>query len=143
VIGPTGSQAEKIVSRKQGFVWLALQEQLLERNIKIEKPGHSLGYEVDASINRPGKRPLLIEIKTGATAADIHTGAGQLHLYPALIPAIARHERILLLPVHPHEDVVSALARLDIAVFTYDPGIEPDGSGIRFTTEFLELCGLG
>ncbi|WP_027145800.1 hypothetical protein [Mesorhizobium sp. WSM3626] len=142
VIGSTGPQDEKIVSRKQGFVWLALQERLLERDIKIEKPGHSLGYEVDATVKRPGKRPLLIEIKTGATAADIHTGAGQLHLYPALIPAIAGHERILLLPGRPHEDVVAALAKLDIVVFTYDPGIEPDGSGIRFTSDFLELCGL-
>ncbi|WP_156941703.1 hypothetical protein [Mesorhizobium sp. WSM2561] len=108
MIGPTGPQEEKIVSRKQGFVWLALQERLLERDIKMEKPGHSLGYEVDATVERPGKRPLLIEIKSGATAADIHTGAGQLHLYPALIPAIAGHERILLLPGRPHEDVVAA-----------------------------------
>ncbi|WP_095204763.1 hypothetical protein [Mesorhizobium carmichaelinearum] len=75
VIGATGPQEEKIVSRKQGLVWLALQERLLERDIKIEKPGHSLGYEVDATVKRAGKRPLLIEIKTGATAADIHTAA--------------------------------------------------------------------
>jgi hypothetical protein len=142
VVGAAGPRDEKVVVRKQGLVWLALQQSLLSRDIMIEKPGHSLGYEVDAAFARPGRAPLLIEIKTGARAADIHTGVGQLHLYPALIDGLDEHERVLLLPYLPDDDLVRSVEKLGIIIATYDPGSDPDGSEIKFSADFLQLCGL-
>lgn len=142
VIGAVGPRDEKVVIRKQGLVWLALQQSLLSHDIVIEKPGHSLGYEVDAAFARPGRAPLLIEIKTGARAADIHTGVGQLHLYPALIDGLDEHERVLLLPYLPDDDLVRSVEKLGIIVATYDPGSDPDGEEIEFSAHFLKLCGL-
>lgn len=140
VIGPGGPRDESIVVRKHGFVWLSLKERLSRRGIQIEKPAHWLGYEADASIKRPGERSLLLEIKTSASAADIHAGVGQLHLYRSLIPTLEHHEAILLLPKLPHEEIVRALGKAQIAVHTYAPPLDPERGDVAFSEPFLAVC---
>lgn len=142
VVGASGPRDERVVSRRQGVVWLRLQERLSTKGVSLDKPGHPLGYEVDAAFTAPNGSPVLIEIKTGTGSADIHMGVGQLHLYPALLPALGKHRRVLLLPGRPHQDLVASIEGLGIMVAIYDAGDDPDGADLRFSPEFLALCGV-
>lgn len=142
VIGPTGPVDERVVTRKQGIVWLALQERLLAKGMAIEKPGHPLGYEVDAAFVRQNGMSILVEIKTSASSNEVHTGVGQLHLYPALMPQLKSHMRVLLLPYFPHEELVSSIESLGITLAAYAIGESDSGYAVTFSEAFEELCGL-
>ena len=75
-----------------------LAECLRSRGITPRKVWHIAGYEIDLAIDcQP--TPLLLEVETGALAQDIHTGIGQLALYPELMPELQQHRPVLLLSV--------------------------------------------
>ncbi len=129
------------VLRAQGEVWQALSHQLGTEEIRLTKPRHARGYEVDAEIVTRG-RQLLLEIKSGAAAADYYCGVGQLMLYSAIMPRLAGHDKILLLPdERTTEALEEALHGLDIQIHRYrlvrSPNIQ-----VRFSAAFLRLCGL-
>jgi hypothetical protein len=129
------------VLRSQGEVWQALSRQLGFEGIKLAKPRHARGYEVDAEVVTR-ERSLLIEIKSGVAAADYYCGVGQLMLYAALLPRLAGHEKVLLLPESRASVALEeALGPLGILVHRYrlaqTPAVE-----VRFSAAFLQLCGM-
>ncbi|WIW88082.1 hypothetical protein K3M67_14135 [Sphingobium sp. V4] len=131
---------ERQLRRLQGEVWLAMARQLRAAGLQVSKPRHAAGYEVDAEISG-GAHQVLVEIKSGASANDVHTGVGQLLLYPALLPRLAGHRRILLLPKLPKPALLKALGECDISVCAYRISVKAKGVNVQFSTEFLELCG--
>lgn len=137
------AEEERTVVRRQGTVWLALAALLGEAGIRFRKGRHPLGFEVDAEIDGGSTPPLLVEIKTGISAGEIHAGVGQLHLYPRLIPRLAGYERALLLPGLPAPQVRAAVEACGIAIHTFSLD-ERDGdiASIVFSPEFLSRCGL-
>lgn len=138
-----GAEEERTILRRHGAVWLALAEVLLAAGLRIRKGRHPLGYEVDAEIDGGKAHPLLVEIKSGASAGDVHGGVGQLHLYPRLIPRLAKYKRALLLPRLPAEEVRRAVQGCDIEIHTFElEEREGDTPRISFSPEFLALCGV-
>lgn len=137
------AQEERTIVRLQGAVWLTLAKLLTPAGIRIRKGRHPLGFEVDAEIDGGKVTPLLVEIKTGTGASEIHAGVGQLHIYPRLIPRLSDYDRALLLPGLPAPAVRAAVSSCGIAIYTYDlrerEGAEPD---VTFSPEFLHRCGL-
>lgn len=136
------AEEERTILRRQGIVWLALAELLTRAGVNICKGRHRLGYEVDAEIDGPGIDPLLLEIKTGISAGDVHSGVGQLHLYPRLIPRLASHERALLLPGMPPQQVRAAVEACGIAIHTYDLIESGEDLAVTFSSDFLHRCGI-
>ncbi|MEA3044675.1 MAG: 5-methylcytosine-specific restriction enzyme [Sphingomonadales bacterium] len=134
---------ERTIPRHHGAVYLALAELLGGAALRCRKGLHPLGFEVDAEIDGGGLTPLLIEIKTGTSAGEIHTGVGQLHLYPRLITRLAKYDRALLLPQLPAPDVRAAVEACGIAIYTF--GLEDlgdDNVDVSFSPDFLIRCGL-
>jgi len=87
---------------------------------------------------------VLVEVKTSAFAQDVHTGTGQLMLYPKIMPELAHHRRVLLLPEGVTSALRTAVEACDIALHTY---IRKDTDGpepltITFHASFRRLCGL-
>jgi len=142
VIGPREALQAQIVERRHGMVYLALQELLAQHDIALDKVLHPLGFEIDGQIARTNGPPLLIEIKTGIGSSNIHAGVGQLYLYPRLIPVLKNHLPILLLPGHPHSDVVAAVRATGIAVHYFSFPKGDIDNGPVFSAEFLALCGV-
>lgn len=138
------AEEERTILRRHGSVWLALAELLGEAGIRFRKGRHPLGFEVDAEIDGGGTPPMLVEIKTGISAGEIHTGVGQLHLYPRLIPRLAEYDRALLLPGLPAQDVREAVEACGIAIHIFELQ-ERDGEmpQVSFSSDFLRLCGIG
>lgn len=139
-IGPQGPIDAQEVKRRQGMVWLKLKQLLAPEGLVVCKaPRHRQGFQVDALIGANATMRLLVEIKTGISAGDIHGGVGQLHLYPKLIPTAGGLKPILLLPRAPHDDVLRAVRDLGITPHFFDFG---DGSanGISFSKAFLAEC---
>lgn len=134
---------ERIVHRHHGTVWLALAEILAQENIDVRKGRDPLGYEVDAEIDSGRTPPLLVEIKTGISAGEIHGGVGQLHLYPKLIPRLAEYERALLLPRLPAPEVRKAVQACGVAIHTFEL-VERKGEvpEVTFAQDFLDRCGV-
>lgn len=129
------------VRRVQGFVWSKLFDLLKAHGILMVKPKHARGYEVDAEI--PGtKPPLLIEIKTSTRANDIYTATGQLTLYPQLLPRLAKHHRVLLVPGAPLQPLERALANTDIELHTFTLTGSGRNLSVTFSPAFLALCGI-
>ena len=139
-VGAREAQGEREVRRLQGEVWQALAFLLRFNNIAIDKPRHAAGYEVDAVAAVPDG-PLLIEIKTASSAADIYGGMGQLQLYPRLLPKLGEHKLVLLLPNLPHPALVEAIAACGVLLHTYSL---PTSAGeiVEFDEGFHRLCGL-
>lgn len=133
---------ERIVQRKHGEVWLALSQILQEAGLQIRKRRHRLGYEVDAEVVGSGIQPLLIEIKTSTCAGDVHTGVGQLNLYPSLMSKMDGHERVLLLPTSPSPDVQAAVESCGITIYTFAFGGTLEKPDVRFSPDLLNRCGL-
>lgn len=130
----------KEVQRWQGLVWLRLKQVLESDGLIVCKTiRHRLGFQVDALIGVGTSMRLLVEIKTSTSAADIHGGVGQLHLYPKLIPSAAGLKRILLLPQRPHDDVLQAMRAAEVTPHFYDLGNGTPGE-IVFDAEFLAEC---
>ena len=134
---------EAIVLRRHGSVWLALAELLGEAGLRVRKGRHPLGYEVDAEIDGGGSPPLLVEIKSGTSAGEIHAGVGQLHLYPRLIPRLENFGRALLLPSRPSAAVVQAVEACGIEIHVFKLQERGDGQiDVAFSGDFLRRCGL-
>ena len=128
------------VRRLQGEVWQALASLLRATGIAIDKPRHAAGYEVDAVVAAPGGA-LLVEIKTGNSAADVYGGMGQLQLYPRLLPKLGDHELVLLLPSLPQTALVKAILECEVRLYTYRLATIAGGK-VEFDEAFLRECGL-
>lgn len=138
--GPRGPIEGQEIKRRQGMVWLRLKQLLAPEGIAVCKTRkHRQGFQVDALIGANASMRLLVEIKTGISAGDIHGGVGQLHLYPKLLPTAAGLKPILLLPRAPHEDVLRAVRDLGITPHFFDFG-DGSASGISFSKAFLAEC---
>jgi len=129
------------VLRVQGYVYECLEKVLKASGIAIEKPRHAANYEVDATIDAPAGR-ILVEIKTGVSAADVYCGVGQLNLYPVVLPDLASHARILLLPGKPTKHLADALEICGIELHHYELKRGRRRATAIFTTEFLKRCGV-
>ncbi|WP_131618230.1 hypothetical protein [Roseivivax marinus] len=140
-VGAQKAQDAKKIRKQQGEVWQRLAIILREAGIAIDKPKHASGYEVDAVIAGPGD-PILLEIKSGATAADVYTGMGQLQLYPKLLPQLGRHQLILLLPSLPTQALVKAVQRCGVRICTYEFFDASGNPTVTFGDPFKEICGL-
>lgn len=142
--GETSGQPRMDFNRRrrlQGEVWLALQKLLKADGRDLRKPRHARGYEVDGEIEVGGDR-LLLEIKTGTSASEVYGGVGQLLLYPKLLPRLAGHRRILLLPGVPTDPLIEAVGECGIELHRYDLELTDDSVEVEFSTEFLQLCRL-
>lgn len=142
VIGARPELDERVAWRRHGIVSMTLQALLGDHGIVMRKPNHPLGFETDGEIIRERQRPLLIEIKTGVAAGDIHAGVGQLHFYSRLIPGLEGHQRVLLLPRLPHNDVVAAIEACGILVHQFTLVEDDEGGEPIFSGPFLALCGV-
>lgn len=128
--------------RIQGEVWLALQFLLKADGRDLRKPRHARGYEVDGEVVTTTGR-LLLEIKTGTTAADVYGGVGQLLLYPQLLPRLQGHRRVLLLPGRPTKPLVDALGACGVELHRYDLAITGKKVEVGFSKRLLKLCEIG
>ena len=140
-IGARDAQDVKHIRKQQGEVWQRLAVILREAGIAIDKPKHASGYEVDAIIAGPIE-PILLEIKSGATAADVYAGMGQLQLYPKLLPQLGRHQLVLLLPSLPQQALVKAVEECGVRLCTYEFYEESGELIITFSDQFKEICGI-
>jgi hypothetical protein len=130
------------VLREQGEVWLRLRDLLGRHNIELLKPRHAQGYEVDGEIQRD-VAPLLIEMKTGSSAAEVYAGIGQLELYPKLLPRLVNHARILLLPKMPRPALADAIRECGVEIHTYNLKMRGKRvADVVFTDAFLKRCGV-
>lgn len=132
----------RTILRRHGTVWLALAELLTQSGITVRKGRHRLGFEVDAEIESSGTPPLLVEIKAGVSAGDIHAGVGQLHLYPRLLRRLAGYDRALLLPGVPPPEVCAAVEGCGIAIHTYELAEQDGEIEVTFSSDFLRRCGV-
>ncbi|WP_316185819.1 MULTISPECIES: hypothetical protein [unclassified Bradyrhizobium] len=106
--------------RRHGSVYLKLKETLLAASVDVYKLVHPLGYETDAVVRRRDGSLALVEIKTGSSAGEVHTGVGQLHVYRKLMDGIADAELWLLLPKPIEPDLRKALAAAGVRTLTYE-----------------------
>jgi hypothetical protein len=127
--------------RVQGEVSHRLRLLLEADNRDLVKPRHARGYEVDGEIETSTGR-LLLEIKTGTTASDVYAGIGQLIVYPKLLPQLANHRRILLLPGAPSSALCKAISECRVELHSYEVQIEGENVDVSFSKAFLQLCGL-
>lgn len=132
----------RVARRRHGDVWQALKAKLTEGGKDLRKPAHARGYETDGEVAGSDGN-LLLEIKTGCSAADVYTGVGQLQVYPKMLPRLTDHRKILLLPGQPSDQLAAALADLDIDLHTYALGDIEDWTSAVFPKEFLSSCGIG
>ncbi|SDI13267.1 hypothetical protein [Alloyangia pacifica] len=140
-VGARDAQDAKQILKQQGEVWQRLVVTLREAGIAISKPKHANGYEVDAVIAGPIET-ILLEIKSGATAADVYTGMGQLQLYPKLLPQLGHHQLVLLLPKLPQQALVKAVEECGVRLCTYDFFEESGKMRVTFSDELREICGI-
>lgn len=142
VINPTPAMDERTVLRRHGIAWLTLKEKLSKYGLILSKPNrHELGYEVDGVVSPLGQKPVLIEIKTSITSADIQTGVGQLHLYRQLFPGYSDHTPVLLVPEWPSQKLIEAVTASGISIHRYSFGENPE-TDISFEASFLITCGV-
>jgi hypothetical protein len=144
---PTGPfvvppQEAREVRRIHGIVVNTLAERLSLQGITSRKVWHLAGYEIDLAIDRQ-TTSLLLEVKTGALAQDIHTGIGQLMLYPELMPELKQHQPVLLLPGAPPAALAEAISAKGVACHWYGwTGAAPGEGSLVLSPEFESLCGL-
>jgi len=131
----------KRVLKVQGYVSECLAAVLEESGISLDKPRHAANYEVDGTVDAPGG-PLLIEIKTGVSAADVYCGVGQLTVYPIVLPDLAAHAKILLLPGKPGPDLVKALEGCGVELHSYELKRGRRRATALFAAAFLRRCGV-
>lgn len=139
IIGARDEISERLVERKHGLVSMRLREKL-GASIVFRKLQHPLGFEIDGEVLREGAPPLLLEIKTNSSAASIHAGIGQLHLYSRLIPGLINHDLVLLVPKLPEPEVVKAIRGAGIKLHSYSFCDLETGGDIVFSDAFIELC---
>lgn len=123
------------VERLHGFVWEALKRELGDRLIKPTRSG----YEVDGYIEASN---VLIEIKTGVAAHDIHGAVGQLALYPHLVSLPSDLTKVLLLPGRPplRPAMAAAICANSVSIHYYDVRRTGKKLAIDFSVGFLATC---
>ena len=114
---------------------------LREAGASVDKPRHAKGYEVDAELVK-AKRLLLIEIKSGASAAEVYGGLGQLQLYRKLPPRIEHHEPVLLLPRLTASALADAVRPCGVMLVTYAVRAKGEQLAVTFSEAFYETCGI-
>ncbi|MES3057413.1 hypothetical protein O6V14_17410 [Sphingomonas faeni] len=129
------------VLKVQGYVSESLEQVLGGFDIALEKPRHAANYEVDGTVDAP-KGPILIEIKTGISPADVYCGVGQLTVYPILLADLAAHSKILLLPGIPGPALVTALEGCGVELHSYELKRGRRRATALFTAAFLHRCGV-
>jgi hypothetical protein len=132
----------RVMRLRHGEVWHALKAILAKGGKSLKKPSHARGYETDGEIAGADSH-LLLEIKTGCSAADVYTGVGQLQVYPKLLQRLSNHRKVLLLPHNPSDELVAALSDLDIELHIYSVSDINDWRSAVFPENFLNSCGLG
>jgi len=121
---------------------MALAESLSAAGIRYRKTRLKSGHAVDMEIEGVDGVPILLEIKSGASASDVHTGIGQLHLYRQLFTRMHQHRPVLLLGGPVPAPVAAAVERLGIALHHYIREEDGQTNRIRFSSSFLALCGV-
>lgn len=129
------------VRRIQGEVWQHMAALLRAHGACVDKPRHAKGYEVDAEVVN-AKRRLLIEIKSGASAAEVYGGLGQLQLYRKLLPRLEHHEPVLLLPRLPVLALADAVRACGVTLVTYALRAKGKRLTVTFSEAFYETCGI-
>jgi hypothetical protein len=137
--GPASASRE--VRRRQGEVWQHMAMLLRPQGVSVDKPRHADGYEVDAEVVSAERR-LLIEIKSGASAAEVYGGLGQLHLYRKLLPRLEHHEPVLLLPQLPARPLADAVRACGVTLVTYAMRAEGKRVEVIFSDAFYKTCGI-
>lgn len=140
VLPARASMPERLVERIHGEVWMALAASLKASGTELFKLRHRHGYEVDGLVHT-GDRRVLIEIKSGASAADVYEGVGQLLLYAEMLE-LKSFNKVLLLPFPPSEPLVAACRRCGVEVHRYTDHGEGEATRITFGAELLGLCGV-
>lgn len=140
IIPPKPATEAVTVDKVQGEVWEGINAELAKVGRTLEKPRHAIGYEVDGVIAGPSGS-VLIEIKSDVSAASIYTGVGQLMVYRKLLPSLANHSAILLLPGRPSQPLTEAVQQLGIAIEVYERHTAEAGD-LKLSQRFRELCGL-
>lgn len=123
-----------------GEVSLRLSALLETAGMVLLKDKHEVGYAVDGTILAPDG-PILLEIKTGTSAADVYEGVGQLMLYAEMLNLPA-HRKVLLIPSVPSNALVEAVRACGIVLHHYDLTISDGATAVDFPQEFLALFGL-
>lgn len=136
----TDAQPEQDILRIQGEVWLALSHRLTAGGLRLTKPRHAKGYEVDGVVDAPDGM-VLLEIKTASSAAAVYEAVGQLVLYPEML-SLKPRRRLLLLAFEPSPVLVDAAAAHGIEIFSYVRDLQTGDPEIRFGDDFLRACGL-
>lgn len=129
------------VLRVQGYVSECLERVLGRFGIELKKPRHAANYEVDGAIETPSG-PILVEIKTGVSPADVYCGVGQLNVYPALLSDLDDHSKIILLPGEPTADLVDALKTCGVELHSYVLKRGRRRASAVFSAAFLRRCGV-
>jgi hypothetical protein len=129
------------VLKVQGYVSECLEEVLAKSGIELRKPRHAANYEVDGTVDTPDGS-VLIEIKTGVSAADVYCGVGQLTVYPIVLPNLVKHARILLLPGRPGPQLTKALDGCGVELHSYELTRGRRRATARFAAAFLRRCGV-
>jgi len=130
----------KLVEKMHALVWQALAT-ALGRAVPYRKWRRAGGYSVDMEVAPVDGALLLVEIKTGCGASDLHTGVGQLQLYRQLFPSLRGHRAVLLVDSDPPAAVHRAITALGIEVHRYSWTGE-DGRDVQLSAELLSLCGI-
>jgi len=133
---------ERIVVRRHGIVWYCLAAILATKSITYRKWQHACGYEIDMVIDREDAPPLLLELKTETSAADLYTGVGQLYLYRSLFQRLKDHSPVLLVPNGLSNELKSAIENCGVTVHSYHFVAEGNDGHAEFSPEFLALCGI-
>ncbi|MBF5093737.1 hypothetical protein F1643_03740 [Azospirillum sp. INR13] len=129
------------VQRFQGEVWQHMAALLRAHGASVDKPRHAKGYEVDAEVVKAERR-LLIEIKSGASAAEVYGGLGQLQLYRKLLPRLEHHEPVLLLPRLPSPALAEAVRACGVTLVTFALQVKGKRLAVTFSETFYETCGI-
>ena len=129
------------VLKVQGYVSESLEQILAGFGITLRKPRHAANYEVDGTVDTP-KGPILIEIKTGVSPADVYCGVGQLTVYTIVLADLGAHSKILLLPGIPGPALVTALNECGVELHSYELKRERRRAAALFTAAFLHRCGV-
>lgn len=124
-----------------GEVSLRLSALLEQAGLFLLKDRHEVGYAVDGTILAPGG-PILLEIKTGTTAADVYEGVGQLMLYAEMLK-LPTHRKVLLIPAVPSTALTEAVKACGIVLHHFDLEVVDGTTIIDFPQDFLALFGLG
>jgi hypothetical protein len=119
-----------VAEKRHADNWRALTTKLNEW--KVDHSNARIGrYGPDLLAFRNDKRTLF-EIKSDATASDIHGATGQLKLYETLGGKPCR--KVMVLPNAPSKPIAGALAKLEIEVLLFDR----QGKVISFDAEKLK-----